>query len=303
MGTAKLASKMGRTAFLLGSLLSIVLAQQSKAKCEQNPLCKDSLAAALADFTESLYADIASRTTSDNFVFSPLSIHSALALLYVGSTPNSRTHQELRNALGSIASQNILEAKYKRLIKSFETQKSFLYANSVWAQDGFRIARNFTKEISKNFGAQTKTIDFTKDTSVDEINSWVSARTKQLIPTLVQGFPSTTRMFLANALYFKDKWLVPFQERNESGDPLDKELFYGKSELKVPMMLTSNVHIEVGSLNLGSHNATFVNIPYINDQFEMQIILPSRQQQKGKGLEILEDFISNNRKRDKHNVE
>eukprot|EP00091_Calanus_sinicus_P006193 TRINITY_DN1679_c0_g1_i1.p1 TRINITY_DN1679_c0_g1~~TRINITY_DN1679_c0_g1_i1.p1 ORF type:complete len:237 (-),score=60.44 TRINITY_DN1679_c0_g1_i1:48-758(-) len=109
-------------------------------------------------------------------------------------------------------------------------------------------------------------------------------------------------MFLANALYFKDKWLVPFQERNESGDPLDKELFYGKSELKVPMMLTSNVHIEVGSLNLGSHNATFVNIPYINDQFEMQIILPSRQQQKGKGLEILEDFISNNRKRDKHNV-
>ena len=108
-------------------------------------------------------------------------------------------------------------------------------------------------------------------------------------------------MFLANAIYFKDKWLVPFQEKNESGDPLDRESFYGKSKLNVPMMLTNNVHIEVGSLNFGSHNATFVNIPYINDQFEMQIILPAGKRD-GKGLEILEDFISKNVKREKHNV-
>ena len=236
-----------------------------------------------------------------SYLFNSLfSIHSALALLYVGSTPNSKTYQELRNALGYIASQPVIETKYKRLIESFENQQSFLYANSIWAQDGFTIQKNFTREIRENFGAETKTIDFTKDSSVEEINSWISNRTKGLIPTLVQGFPSTTRMFLANALYFKDSWLVPFQEKNESGDPLDRESFYGKSKLNVPMMLTNNVHIEVGSLNFGSHTATFVNIPYINDQFEMQIILPA-DKPNGKGLEILEDFISKNVKREKHN--
>ena len=41
-------------------------------KCEQNTRCQQSLPEALADFTESLYADIVSRTSHDNFVFSPL---------------------------------------------------------------------------------------------------------------------------------------------------------------------------------------------------------------------------------------
>jgi hypothetical protein len=70
---------MGRAAFLLGSLLPIVLAQLAQpsstsntAQCEQDPRCQESLTAALADFTESLYADIARRTNHDNFVFSPL---------------------------------------------------------------------------------------------------------------------------------------------------------------------------------------------------------------------------------------
>ena len=67
-------------------------------------------------------------------------------------------------------------------------------------------------------------------------------------------------------------------------------------------MLTSNVNIGAGVLNLGTNNATFVTIPYINDQFEMQIIVPSNKPD-GKGLAILEDFVVKNTKRDKHNVD
>jgi len=67
------------------------------------------------------------------------------------------------------------------------------------------------------------------------------------------------------------------------------------------MMLTNNVDIGVGNLSLGGHNATFLTIPYINRQFEMQIILPNGDRSEGKGLAILEDYIKENSKRDKHN--
>ena len=228
-----------------------------------------------------------------------------MSLLYVGSTTNSQTQHELADALGLLKSQIFLQDSYKQLIDSYKNQESFLYSNSIWAKNGFNITKNFTTRVRNNFGATTQNIDFTNKNSVALVNDWISDRTKGLIPKLVKDFSSSTTMFLANALYFKDKWLVPFQEKNESGDSLDKELFHGKSTLKVPMMLTKNTVIGVGSLHLGPHNATFVSIPYINDQFEMQIILPSdKPKGKGKALAILEDYIIKNIKRDKfeHNI-
>lgn len=155
--------------------------------------------------------------------------------------------------------------------------------------------------VSKNILVQTNNIDFTKESSVEEVNSWISNQTRGLVPKLVQGFSPSTLVFLANALYFKDKWLVPFQETNETGYSLESEPFYGESTLRVPMMLTSNVDIGVGNLSLGSNNATFLTIPYINKQFEMQIILPNGERSEGKGLAILEDYIKKNSMRDKHN--
>eukprot|EP00092_Neocalanus_flemingeri_P012628 GFUD01013611.1.p1 GENE.GFUD01013611.1~~GFUD01013611.1.p1 ORF type:complete len:450 (-),score=105.85 GFUD01013611.1:173-1456(-) len=289
---------------LLVWLLRAVLTkeiQPSFAGCKLQPQCQDSLKIAVADFSQSLYADIAARTSQDNFVFSPLSIHSALALLYAGSTTNSKTQNELADALGVLKSQFFLQNSYKELTESYRnrTQESFLYGNSIWAKNGFNIAKNFTTQVKDSFGAEIQNIDFTKNTSVAVVNDWISKKTKDLIPKLVQEFSSSTSMFLANALYFKDKWLAPFQEKNETEHPLDKELFYGDSTLRVPMMMTRNVVTGYGSLNLGSHNATFVTIPYINDQFEMQIILPS-DKPKGKGLAIMENLIIQNIKRDKH---
>jgi len=269
--------------------------------CEQDPHCQRSLPDAVSDFTESLYADIAKRTSDDNFVFSPLSIHSALTLLYSGSTDNSTTRGELRKALGSITSPALIREQYRDLVQSYQDQQSFLYSNSIWAQNGLKIDKNFTDGLKEHFGAETNNIDFTKESSVEEVNSWISNQTRGLVPKLVQGFSPSTLLFLANALYFKDKWLVPFQETNETGYSLESEPFYGESTLRVPMMLTSNVDIGVGNLSLGSNNATFLTIPYINKQFEMQIILPNGDRSEGKGLAILEDYIKKNSKRDKHN--
>jgi len=272
--------------------------------CFQQQKCKDSLTIAVADFTQSLYAEIVTRVKQDNFVFSPLSIHSALTLLYTGSTDNSTTRTELADALGILRSEQLIKRSYTQLIESYKNQKSFKYGNSIWTQEDFNISNSFKNEISENFGAAIQNIDFTQMNSVDLVNHWISNQTNGLIPKLVQAFDASTTMFLANALFFKEKWLIPFQETNETGYSLANETFYGENILKVPMMVTKNTEIDVGTLNVdvnGNHNATFVTIPYINDDFEMQIILPSgahKKEGRNNDLAILEDIIKKNVKRD-----
>ena len=51
----------------------------------------NTLQSAIADFSQSLYVQLAETSGDENFVFSPLSLHSALSLLYLGTKDNSST--------------------------------------------------------------------------------------------------------------------------------------------------------------------------------------------------------------------
>ena len=46
-----------------------------------------------------------------------------------------------------------------------------------------------------------------------EINSWVSEATKGLITDVVPPLDAETGLMLVNAIYFKGKWVTPFDER------------------------------------------------------------------------------------------
>ena len=70
---------MGRYIFLVGLSLHLVWSQPEDinfkvaiSSCNQSPSCKNSLKEAVADFTQSLYADMAKTSKQENFVFSPL---------------------------------------------------------------------------------------------------------------------------------------------------------------------------------------------------------------------------------------
>jgi serpin B len=45
---------------------------------------------------------------------------------------------------------------------------------------------------------------------VDRINRWVKQKTRDLIPSILEEAPETLGLVAINALYFKDKWQVPF---------------------------------------------------------------------------------------------
>jgi serpin B len=55
-------------------------------------------------------------------------------------------------------------------------------------------------------------VDHLQDAKVvDRINDWVKDKTRGLIPSILDEPPETLGLVAINALYFKDKWAIPFE--------------------------------------------------------------------------------------------
>ena len=73
---------------------------------------KRGLLNAIQDFTQEVYLQLASSQQNENFVFSPLSLHSALSMVYIGARPDSKTYNELQFGLGGLANPDHLKVTY-----------------------------------------------------------------------------------------------------------------------------------------------------------------------------------------------
>ena len=223
------------------------------------------------------------------------SLHQALSILYLGATDNSETDEELRDLLGGIASKTVLQENYERLSKFYQKQPSIKVGNSVWVKESFQLKKDFIKSVNKTLRATTENVDFTDIATMNHINQWVHDKTNGLIPTIIDSLDPQTALFIANALYFKDKWLYPFQEMHLNGQPLDDIYFNleegnGTEQIKVPMMLSKSEDIGFGTIGNEDYEtlAEVIHIPYISGKFRMKIIVPDRKTESP--LENLEKF-------------
>jgi len=254
-----------------------------------------------------MYNSLASEGKEENFVFSPLSLHQALSILYIGATNNSDTEYELEDLLSGVASKTEIQDYYETLTSTFRNQSSIKVGNAVWLQKSLQLRKKFVNDINRTLGAKTETVDFTNKTTVDYINKWVHDKTAGLIPTIVDSLDPQTVLFLANALYFKDKWLYPFQETHLNGESLEDILFNiedgnGTEKIRVPMMLTKSEDIGYGTIGNDQNGvlAHVLHIPYISQQFRMKIIIPTKKTQKP--LKALEKFMSINNEKPAGNI-
>ena len=232
------------------------------------------LGIAFSHFTQSMYLHLAG-SQSDNFVFSPLSLHSALSMLYLGTTKNSTTQDELGIALGSIRNKNSLKTGYNHIVTTYKSQPSFLYGNHFWVQDGILLNENFTETVKNNLNSGAENINFGAPGAVDTVNQWVSKMTGGKIEKLVDSFSSSTALFLANALYFKEEWLVPFDDTDYQGEPLLDEFITKDGKVTANFIQQYNNNATYGEIEIqGDHVVPVVTLPYKNDLFEMQIIAP-----------------------------
>jgi len=224
---------------------------------------------------------MAEKAPNSNFVFSPLSVHSALTMLYLGTTTNSTTENELKIAMGGHASKESVQCSYKNIVDVYSQEKDFKYANNFWLQQGYDINPNFKRKVQKILNSDAQNINFNAEDSVDLVNGWVAAMTNQKIKKMVEEFSSNTVLYLANALYFKEEWLVPFDDVNYDDTPLlgNFETPTGPKEVGMIQQINSNATYGEIKIFQDDELVEVVSLPYKNDLFEMQIILPKNKAQ------------------------
>ena len=135
-----------------------------------------------------------------NTLISPLSVMYSLAMTANGA--DSDTLAEMENVLGMpINDLNRYLYSYKKSLPQGEKYKLNL-ANSIWfskAKD-FKANQVFLQTNANYYDANIYEADFSKKSTLNDINKWASLKTEKMIPEIVEKIEDDDVMFLINAL-------------------------------------------------------------------------------------------------------
>jgi serpin B len=227
------------------------------------------------DFAFDMYR---SESDDGNLIFSPYSISLAFSMAYAGA--RGETEEQIADVLNYLPQEaqhpafNLLEQRLSSLGDEEVAESSpepfrLSIANAAWGQRGYRFERAYLETLAGHYGAGLRTLDFGQpEKASEEINAWVVDETEDRIEDLVSPdvIDPSTRLVLANAIYFKASWLSRFETSNTQDGPFTLS---DGSEVAVPMMRqTTYLSYAEGD----GYQA--VRLPYKGEAVEMLVILP-----------------------------
>jgi serine protease inhibitor len=197
--------------FVLATLL-ILLGYASHAAPLED---KEKLASANNDFAFRLLTQLAKDQPWSNIFISPYSVSAALQMVENGA--RGRTWEEFQQVLGTSGmSQDALNGAnrdFTKVLNSGNTNVLLSTANAIWYRKEIPVNPGFIADNQQYYGATVAALDFEDPHSIDVMNAWVSDQTHGKINHIADGMMQPAMsLFLANAVYFKGKWEVPFEK-------------------------------------------------------------------------------------------
>jgi serpin B len=224
-------------------------------------------------FACDLYAQL--RTTPGNLFFSPYSVSTALAMTYAGARGD--TEAQMAQVLHFGEGQAQLHSAFGALLRQIQqanqhTNIELRIANTLWAQQGYPFLPAFLNLGQGEYLANLKQADFktAAESARAAINAWVAQQTKDKIKDILPSgsLDGTTRLVLANAIYFKSAWASPFLKRNTSTQP-----FHLATDRQVDAPLMHRVD-DVKYTETDSFQA--VELPYVGRELALVVLLPRK---------------------------
>ena len=203
-----------------------------------------------------------------NIIISPLSISYALSMTLNGAAGATREAMLEALRVNGITPEEINDS-YRDLTEALLTVDKRVImniANSVWTEDRISPKQSFIDILEDYYSAESQEFSITDPGAPDKINEWIEDNTNGLIKEMVDKLEDNTVMLFINAIYFKGKWKLQFDEKETREEPFYKP---GGDSEDVPMMKqTDDFRIYDGD---GFKLAEF---PYGQGNFVMDIILP-----------------------------
>jgi len=166
------------------------------------------------DLGMKLFSKLAAGEAGKNVMISPLSISIAMAMSTNGATGENLDEMKEVLGFGNMELPNVNE-QFMHLIASLVAADKDLVlsiANSVWMREDFSldVKAAFTDVLNEFYDAEI----FAEGFTVENINAWVSEKTKGKIDEIVKEIGEDVVMYLINAIYFKAAWTTSFNEEN-----------------------------------------------------------------------------------------
>ncbi|XP_042078955.1 leukocyte elastase inhibitor-like [Haplochromis burtoni] len=244
-------------------------------------------------FALELFRTLSQANSVGNIFVSPLSISSALAMVYLGAKGD--TAAQMAQAL-SFSSGEGVHADFQKLnadINSPSASYILKLANRLYGENTAHFLPDFLEATQKYYQADLKTVDFigAPEACRAAINSWVEQQTENKIKDLLKpGTVDTdTRLALVNAVYFKGNWKNPFKEANTKEMP-----FKIKQNETVPVQMMYQ-RKKLPYNYIADHDLQILELPYVGEELSMFILLPKESSDGSGPLLKLEKELTQER--------
>lgn len=279
--------------FIFSAILSLVLAScgPAQAKVDRSNLPRDTkpkvsqtdlqkLVEGNTAFAFDFYQAI--RGGQGNLVYSPYSLSLAFALAYAGA--RGQTAAEMAQVLHYALPADQFHPAFNALDLDLAQRPSqaagvdpnerfqLNIANSLWGEKSLSFEKTYLDLLATDYGAGLRPADFSHapDSAARQINDWVAQQTQERIKNLIPpgSIDSSTKLVLANAIYFKAFWEAAFNASlttNEDFHLLDGTTVSAKT---MSQGLAGSYNYAAGS------GWQAVSLPYKGGSAEMVFLVP-----------------------------
>uniref|UniRef100_A0A7M4FL14 Ovalbumin-related protein X-like n=1 Tax=Crocodylus porosus TaxID=8502 RepID=A0A7M4FL14_CROPO len=243
----------------------------------------DLLSTANTKFCLDFFNVLRTENTNKSIFFSPISISAALGMVLLGARGN--TAKQIKE----VGFFHFIGMGLGGVIICYFTQSYSTHSQVEDSSGSGTGSRSLPGAVVSYLRSSpcTKTLYHAELEEVDfrnapleariKINSWVENKTNELFPS--NAIDENAVLVLVNAIYFKGKWALEFvkEKTKETAFRVNK-VQYGQGTFKLAII--KEPHLEV------------LELPYIDNELSMFILLPKDIGDNSTGLEQLESALT-----------
>jgi serpin B len=202
-------------------------------------------------------------------VVSPASLGGALAVVALGGDPALRANLQTVLGFAKSADPGADLDLIRQATAREDEGRPFSSANAIVFDSALKLAPAALAMLAKA-GVRATAEDFASPETVAAINAWVGERTKGKIPKILDDLPRGGGLVALNALYFKDRWKIPFDPAETKPAPFR---LVGGRTVETPLMRTSEGPLRFRT----SDRFVAVDLPYATEGYSLVVVTTRRE--------------------------
>jgi serpin B len=222
-------------------------------------------------FADDLLREFGKKGQDENLLFSPLSISTAMAMVYAGA--KGQTAEEIRRTMHFPGSRAQTHGGFRLLSDTLNMQAKgyrLRTVNALFPQQGYEILPTYQALLKAGYGATGQRVDFGGNPAgaADIINGWIKRQTEGRIANMLspEDLDADTRLVLGNAVYFKADWAYCFLKEATRPEPF--------RPLRGKPYPVNMMHQTDEFLYLNAPLVQVVELPYRGHRHSLIILLP-----------------------------